>query len=78
MLFDYDDKSIDSIYQYAKKLEGMTFQEILDEYENSSQKYYINPQDTYLKVAEEQFQYNVPNKKAKGQLGNFLERYYFG
>ena len=32
-LFDYDDADINSIYSYAKKLEGMTFHEILDEYE---------------------------------------------
>ena len=35
MLFDYDDTSEDSIYQYAKKLEGMTFQQIMDEFNNS-------------------------------------------
>ena len=43
MLFDYDDTNIDSIFKYAKKLEGMTFQEVLDEYKKSSQKIYINP-----------------------------------
>lgn len=41
MLFDYDDTNIDSIFKYAKKLEGMTFQEVLDEYKKSSQKIYI-------------------------------------
>lgn len=77
-LFNYDDTNIQSIYDYAKKLEGMTFQEIWDEYESSEQKYYINPKEKRYKVAEESFEYKVPNKKAKGQLGNFLERYYFG
>ena len=32
MLFDYDDTNIDSIFEYAKKLEGMTFQQVIEEY----------------------------------------------
>ena len=38
MLFDYDDRSIDSIFEYAKRLEGMTFNEISDEYNHSLKK----------------------------------------
>lgn len=77
MLFDYDDTNIESIYNYAKKLEGMTFQEILDEYESSDAKYYVNPKTLGTSVAEPPapFKYNT---KAKGQLGNFLEEFYFG
>ncbi len=80
MLFDYDDTNIDSIYEYAKKLEGMTFQQVLDEYNSSSQKYYVNNKLSGFKIAEPQASYAevIPNKKAKGQLGNFLERFYFG
>lgn len=79
MLFDYDDRSIESIFDYAKKLEGMTFQEVLDEYEKSVQKSYINPHEA-THVSEPQAQYigAVPNKRAKGQLGNLLEEIYFG
>ena len=29
MLFDYDDTDINSIFEYAKKLEGMTFQQVM-------------------------------------------------
>lgn len=39
-LFDYDDTDINSIYSYAKKLEGMTFYEVLGEYERSPIKSY--------------------------------------
>lgn len=80
MLFDYDDTNIDSIYEYAKKLEGMTFQQVLDEYNGSSQKHYVNIKHSSFKIAEPQVPYGetIPNKKAKGQLGNFLERFYFG
>lgn len=78
MLFDYDDTSEDSIYQYAKKLEGMTFQQIMDAFNNSEQKYYRNTKNQSFKVAEDTFSYTVPDSKAKGQLGNVIERYYFG
>lgn len=80
MLFDYDDTDVKSIFNYAKKLEGMTFQQVLDEYNNSSQKYYVNEKNHSFKVAEPQATYGetIPSKKAKGQLGNILERFYFG
>lgn len=39
-LFDYDDSDIESVYSYAKNLEGMTFKEILEEYEKSPIKSY--------------------------------------
>ena len=77
MLFDYDDSNLESIYNYAKKLEGMTFREILNEYNNSTQKFYINPNDKNVS--------NSPNggtdtaviktTAAKGQLGNILEKF---
>lgn len=82
MLFNYDDTSKNSIYQYAKKLEGMTFNDILDEYNKSAQKYYVNPYIEDYSVSERKPKYDIPAKipsgKAKGQLGNFLERFYFG
>ena len=45
MLFDYDDRSLESVYNYAKKLEQMTFNQILDEYNKSDTKKYINKYD---------------------------------
>ena len=80
MLFDYDDTNIDSIFKYAKKLEGMTFLEVLDEYKKSSQKIYINPLQASNEISDYDNSYNntLPSKGAKGQLGNILERYYFG
>lgn len=85
-LFDYDDSSIESIYKYAKKLEGMTFNEILQEYEKSPIKSYkehmYGPrQISEMVVKEEKSKYSagaVFNKKSKGQLGNLIEKYYFG
>ena len=80
MLFDYDDTNIDSIFEYAKKLEGMTFQQVIDEYKKSSQKIYINPLQASNEISDYDNSYNdtLPSKGAKGQLGNILERYYFG
>lgn len=43
MLFDYDDTNIDSIVEYAKKLEGMTFQQIIEEYNRSPKKFLCQP-----------------------------------
>ena len=81
MLFDYDDRDIESIFKYAKKLESMTFREIENLFEQSSQKYYINPynysfsnqQPQALVVREPEVGY-ITNSKAKGQLGGLLER----
>lgn len=66
MLFDYDKTSAESILQYAKKLEGQTFYDIWLRY----QSYHGQIND----LNNEGFE----NSNAKGQLGNFLEEYYFG
>lgn len=64
MLFDYDKTSPESILQYAKQLEGHTFLEI--------KKQYLE----HLGVSDEEALSEDTN--AKGQLGNFLEEYFFG
>lgn len=82
MLFDYDDRDQNSIFEYAKRLEGMTFQDILNEYNNSSKKAYINYNESEFSISDVGLQYDSPvnqsNINGKGQLGNFLEKYYFG
>lgn len=80
MLFDYDDSDIKSIFNYAKKLEGMTYNEILNEFNNSQVKKYVNYKENPYMVADSgvSYQYEVPSEVAKGQLGTFLERFYFG
>lgn len=79
MLFDYDNKDLTSIYNYAKKLENLTFREIVEMYDNSPQKHYVNPneKDYELMVKEDEAGY-ITNANAKGQLGGLLERKYFG
>lgn len=86
-LFDYDDTNIESVFSYAKKLEGMTYQEIVDEYEKSPIKSYgMGMYDTYerfdsMMIKEDSASYEAGssfNKNAKGQLGNLIEKYYFG
>lgn len=82
-LFDYDDSNVESVYEYAKKLEGMTFNEILEEYEKSPYKSYEDSKahSNTMIVKEQSGNYTVTpsfNKNAKGQLGNLLEKYYFG
>lgn len=66
MLFDYDKTSPESILEYAKRLEGKTFYDI--------KKHYF----TYFNRLNELTDENNENTNAKGQLGNFLEEYYFG
>ena len=65
MLYNYDDSNEDSIFNYAKKLENKTFRDIKNEY------------DSQYKVNQETVHYTL-NEKAKGQLGGFLEQFYFG
>ncbi len=86
-LFDYDDTSVDSIFAYAKQLEGMTFNQIITAYEENPIKVYIPKNmksiSTTSSYAHESIAYNanksdLKNPKAKGQLGVVLEKYYFG
>lgn len=74
MLFDYDSKSTQSILNYAKKLEGKTFRDILNVYEKSDSKSYEKPKSNFVHLNSS----IGMNAKAKGQLGSFLEMYYFG
>ena len=66
MLFDYDCTSPESILSYAKALEGHTYLDIL--------KRYLSYYDKLGEFNDD----SIQNTKAKGQLGNFLEEYYFG
>ena len=77
MLFDYDDRNEDSIFNYAEKLINRTFRDILSEYEKSSKKRYTNPYEynyDNISIEEEEPDY-ITNQKSKGELGNFLEKY---
>lgn len=89
MLFDYDNKKIESIYKYAKELEDKTFRSVEEEYDHSPFKSYDEMREGYgMRVREESFDQTygepekdvatIPSEKAKGQLGNFLETHYFG
>lgn len=80
MLFDYDDTDINSIFEYAKKLEGMTFQQVIEEYNRSPKNFYVNSAHTGDETADYSGTYDatLPSKGAKGQLGSILEQYYFG
>lgn len=66
MLFDYDSSSPESILTYAKALEGMTFLDV--------KKRYLNYYNRLHELTED----SINDTNAKGQLGNFLEEYYFG
>lgn len=67
MLFDYDRTSADSILGYAKKLEGRTFLDIRKDYLS------------HMGISDEEIlSDDASDARAKGQLGNFLEEYYFG
>lgn len=66
MLFNYDSSSAESILAYAKKLEGMTFLDV-------KQRYLA-----YYNKLNDSTNDSLKDTNAKGQLGNFLEEYYFG
>ncbi|WP_289685364.1 Sau3AI family type II restriction endonuclease [Faecalibaculum rodentium] len=86
-LFDYDPSSRDSILYYAKKLEGRTFREVLNDFN----KYYVrvpSPQKgkTEIKAIEnltaDEMKASTAayefNGHSKGKLGSLLEVCYFG
>lgn len=80
MLFDYDDESIESIKEYANGLIGITYNDILQqvrEYINAYEegKVHSRSQDFVDSLKKDKL---VVNNNAKGQLGNFIEKYYFG
>ena len=80
-LFDYDDRFISSIFEYAKQLEKMTFRQVKEEFDKSYIKSYHNNYDSSepAMVSEPSVKYGASfNYAAKGQLGNFIERFYFG
>lgn len=58
----YDRTSIDSIYNYAKKLENKSFRDVLEE------KYMVQ---------EESEPYNYNDFNGKGNLGTLIEKEYF-
>lgn len=80
MLFDYDDSNPLSILEYARNMIGKTFNDLLDEYNESPYKTYeefVNAKNGDFFVKEESATYSA-NPNAKGELGNFIEEYYFG
>lgn len=77
MLYDYDDKDAKSILEYAKKLEGKTFKDIENEYEKSIYKNYEDAKNGIISVKEHSPGY-YNNERAKGELGVFLEKCFFG
>lgn len=80
-LFDYDDTSLESIFEYAKQLEKMTFREIKEEFDKSPYKSYVNVYESpeTMRIEEPSITYGASfNYDAKGQLGNLLERLFFG
>ncbi len=80
MLFDYDDENIESIKEYAYGLIGMTYNDILfacREYINAYDEGKVNNRDKGFVDSLKQDKF-IRNTNAKGQLGNFIEKNYFG
>ena len=80
MLFDYDDTDLNSVLNYAKKMENSTFRDIL----NLCKEYILEADNGNKMNRSEKFINSLKNDKlltlnnAKGQLGNFIEKFYFG
>lgn len=80
MLFDYDDTNINSVLNYAKKIENMTFRDIL----NLCKEYLIDAENGNEMNRSDEFIHSLKNDKlltsenSKGQLGNIIEKFYFG
>lgn len=80
MLFDYDNTDPMSILEYARKMIGKTFNDLLDEYDKSPYKSYDefkNVKNGSFYIKEDSSIYSA-KPKAKGELGNFIEQFYFG
>ena len=80
MLFDYDNTDRMSILEYARKMIGKTFNDLLDEYDKSPYKSYDefkNVKNGSFYIKEDSSIYSA-KPKAKGELGNFIEQFYFG
>ena len=80
MLFDYDDTNINSVLNYAKKIENMTFRDIL----NLCKEYLTDAENGNKMNRSDEFIHSLKNDKlltsenSKGQLGNIIEKFYFG
>lgn len=80
MLFDYDINDEKSIISYAKKMEGMTYNDIL----TLCKDYLVAYDEGKIHNRNDEFVNHLRKEKfinkdsAKGQLGNFIELYYFG
>lgn len=80
MLFDYDEGNIQSILEYANGLIGVTYNDIL----LACRKYIEEYDSGLINNRDREFVDSLRNEKlisdtnAKGQLGNFIEKYYFG
>lgn len=70
MFKKYDPKDKDSIFEYAKKLEGKTFKDVCNEND-----YSLNHLPFEFNEAEYQLSYE--NKNRKGGLGEIIEERYF-
>lgn len=70
MFRNYNPKNKESIYKYAKKLEGKTFMDVCDE-----DTYFLT--EVLKESMEEEYQVSYKNRKRKGGLGEIIEERYF-
>ncbi|MEG1566024.1 MAG: Sau3AI family type II restriction endonuclease [Bacilli bacterium] len=82
-MFDYDDANEESILNYAKTLVGKSVQNVIDDFNNSVVKHYIDPSKKSEFKVEDSVAYNteleykaLPN--AKGEIGKIIENNFFG
>lgn len=76
MLFDYDDGNEQSILNYAKRLVGKSFNDVLFDYKRYMNS--INEEDS-LVVEDSDTALNLPTEHAaKGEVGVLIEKYHFG
>ena len=79
MLFDYDERDVNSILTYARQMEDLTYNDILslckDYLENADSASTNRPKEFINSLKQDKF---IKKTNAKGQLGNFIEKFYFG
>lgn len=69
-MIGYNPKNKKSIYNYAKKLKGKSFNDVCDE-----DDYFLNEQ--IKEVSDKEYKFNHENKNRKGGLGELIEERYF-
>ena len=73
-LFDYDDGDLQSVVDYSQILLNKKFEQVIEKYQSTPYKTYADFQSKTVS----DFKDKEISMKAKGQYGNYIEKYFYG